>query len=58
MLEMPVGAYKPKHVKWSPAIANFSTQTSGHNGSSIWRGPAGMAPNQPKYIPAKQTKNR
>lgn len=55
---MPVGAYKPKHVKWTPAVANFSTQTSGHNGSSIWRGPVGMAPNQPKYIPAKQTKNR
>ena len=55
---MPVGAYKPKEVKWSQSTCNFSRQTSGHNGSSIWRGPSGSAPHQAKYIQPKQAKNR
>ena len=55
---MPVGAYKPKEVQWSQATCNFSRATSGHNGSSIWRGPAGMAPQQRKYVQPKRAKNR
>ena len=55
---MPVGPKMPKMVSWPQSTCNFSRQTSGFNGSSIWRGPPGSAPYQAKYIPPKQAKNR
>ena len=56
-IEMPVGAYKPSEVTWPQQTCNFNRATTAPGSRSTWWGKSG-APEQLKYIPAQQTKNR
>ena len=54
----PMPTYKPSHAKMPEATANSVNASSAPGACSIWGGPNGKAPIQPKYIPPKQAKRR
>jgi len=50
--------YKPVRSTMPEASANFPNATTAPGSCSVWGGPSGKAPIQPRYIPPKQAKNR